>query len=86
MGLDVILDDFLIQILSGLIVASIIGAATGFYILIHCVHKQRDDIALMKKATIICFSFIIKDTKEFHGKDMTDIKQLYEELIKDLKG
>ena len=81
MGLDVILDDFLIQILSGLIVASIIGAGSAFYVLINCVHKQRDDIALMKKATIICFGFIIRDTKEFHGQDMTDIKKLYKELI-----
>ncbi len=82
MGLEMIISDFLIEILSGLIIASIIGAASAFYILIQCVHKQRDDILLMKKATVICFRFIIKDTKEFHGEAMTDIEKLYKELIK----
>ena len=77
-----IIEDFLLQILSGLIIALIIGAGSAFYILIKCVHKQRDDIILMKKATVICFRFIIKDTKEFHGADMTDIEKLYKELIK----
>ncbi len=77
-----ILDDLLIQILSGLIVASIIGASTSFYILIKCVHRQAHDITLMKKATAICFRFIMKDTNEFHGEDMTDIEKLYKELIK----
>ena len=76
-----LLNDFLIDILIGLIISAIIGAATSFYILIKCVHKQRDDIALMKKATVICFRFIIKDTKEFHGEEMTDIDVLYRELI-----
>ncbi len=76
------LNDFLLEILSGLILVAIIGAASSFYILIKCVHKQRDDIQLMKKATIVAFSFIVKDTREFHGQDMTDIEQLYKDLIK----
>lgn len=76
-----LLTDILIEILVALIIASIIGAASAFYILIQCVHKQRDDIVLMKKATVICFRFIIRDTKEFHGEEMTDIEKLYKELI-----
>lgn len=84
MGLEVIIQDFLIEILTGLIMAAIIGAASSFYVLINCVHKQRDDIALMKKATIIVLRFIVKDTKEFHGgKVPTDFEELYKELIKD---
>ena len=76
-----LLTDILIEILVALIIAAIIGAASAFYILIQCVHKQRDDIVLMKKATVICFRFIIRDTKEFHGEEMTDIEKLYKELI-----
>ena len=77
------INDFLIEILTGLIIAAIIGAGGSFYILINCVHKQRDDIALMKKATIIVLGFIVKDTKEFHGEMPTDFEKLYKELIKD---
>ena len=77
-----VIGDFFLQILSGLIVASIIGASTSFIVLMKCVHKQQQDIKLMKKATIIAFRSIVKDTKEFHGEDMTDIEKLYKELIK----
>ncbi len=84
MGLEMIISDFLIEILTGLIIAAIIGAATSFYILIKCVHKQKDDIALMKKATIIVLRFIVKDRQHFHGGEMlTDFEKLYKELIKD---
>jgi len=76
-----LLTDIIIEILVALIIAAIIGAAGSFYILIKCVHQQRDDIVLMKKATVICFRFIIRDTKEFHGEEMTDIEKLYKELI-----
>lgn len=87
MGLDVILSDFLIQVLSGLIVASIIGAGTSFYILIKCVHRQATDIALMKKATIVVLSMIAKDTQRLHGDEhgLGDLQDLYKELIKNSK-
>jgi len=81
MGLEMLIDEFLISILSGLILASIIGAATSFYVLIKCVHKQRDDIALMKKATVIVLRFIVRDTQDFHGEMPTDFEKLYKELI-----
>ena len=42
-----LLTDILIEILVALIIAAIIGAASAFYILIQCVHKQRVDIVLM---------------------------------------
>ena len=82
MGPDVIFDDFLAQILSGLIVESIIGAATSFYILIKCVHRQAKDLALMKKATAIVFNLIARDTARLHGEHgLTDIDEIYKELI-----
>ncbi len=85
MGLDVIIDNFLIEILSSLIVASIIGAATSFVVLIRCVHKQANDIALMKKATAIVFKIIATDTKRLHGDEygMSDLDDIYKALVKD---
>lgn len=82
MGLEMIIGDFLIQVLSGLIIAAIIGAATSFAILIRCVHKQARDIALMKKANIIVIGMIVKDTKRLHGdENVTDVEKVYKELI-----
>ena len=84
MGLDLLLDDFLIQILSGLIVASIIGAGTSFFILIRCVHRQRTDIALMKKAMVYTLRIIAKDTQMLHGDNhnLSDIDDIFKELMK----
>lgn len=84
MGLDVIFSDFLISVLSGLIVASIIGAATSFAVLIKCVHRQAQDLALMKKATIIVFNLIARDTARLHGDEhnLTDIDEIYKALVK----
>ncbi len=84
MGLDVIIDDLLAQILSGLIVASIIGAATSFYVLIRCVHKQRTDIALMKKAMVFTLRMIAKDTQALHGDNhsLADLDEIFKDLLK----
>lgn len=84
MGLDLIFDDFLVQILSGLIVASIIGAATSFFILIRCVHRQRNDIASMKKAMIYTLRLIAKDTQLLHGDKHTleGIDDVFKDLLK----
>ena len=82
MVFELIFDDFLAQLLSGLIVASIIGAASSFFVLIRCVHKQAEDIKLMKKATIIVLKMIAKDTKRIHGDEhFSDIETVYRELI-----
>ena len=85
MGPDVILDDFLVQILSGLIVAAIIGAATSFFVLIRCVHRQRTDIALMKKAMVYTLRLIAKDTQLLHGDKHTleGIDGVFKDLLKD---
>lgn len=84
MGLDVIMDDFFAQILSGLIVASIIGAATSFYILIRCVHRQRNDITLMKRAMVYTLRIIAKDTQQLHGDNhnLSDLDEIFKDLLK----
>lgn len=82
MDLGMILDSFLVEILSGLIVASIIGAASSFYILIKCVHRQRQDISLMKKAMIFTLRLIARDTQVLHGDNHTldGIDEIFKEL------
>jgi len=86
MGLEMIIDDFLISILSGLILASIIGAATSFYILIKCVHKQASDLALMKRATAFVLRRQVQETKQLHPEakdEIEDLEKTYKELIKE---
>ncbi len=84
MGPDVILDDFFAQILSGLIVASIIGAATSFYVLIRCVHRQRNDITLMKRAMVYTLRIIARDTQQLHGDNhnLSDLDEIFKDLLK----
>ena len=84
MGLDMILDDFLIQVLSGLIVASIIGAGTSFWYLIRLVLKLRRDNALMKKAMIYTLRIIAKDTQRLHGDNhsLGDLDEIFKDLSK----
>ena len=77
-----IVEGILIEVLAYVIIAGIIGAGSSFAILYRHVNKLRNDILLMKKATIIAFRIIVKDTKEFHGEDMTDIEKLYRDLIR----
>lgn len=86
MGLDVIIDNFLVEILSGLIVVSIIGASTSFYVLIKCVHKQKDDIKLMKRATAFVLRRQVQETKHLHPErkdEIEDLEKTYKELIKE---
>jgi hypothetical protein len=84
MGPDLLLDDFLIKTLSGLIVASIIGAATSFTVLIRCVHRQANDLALMKKAMVLALRLIAKDTQKLHGDNhnLSDIDDIFKDLMK----
>ncbi len=84
MGLDMILDDFFIQVLSGLIVASIIGAGTSFFVLIRLVLKLRTDNALMKKAMIYTLRIIAKDTQMLHGDNhnLGDLDKVFKDLMK----
>ncbi len=83
MGLDMILDDFFIQVLSGLIVASIIGAGTSFFVLIRLVLKLRTDNALMKKAMIYTLRVIAKDTQRLHGDNhnLGDLDEIFKDLM-----
>jgi len=75
-------NELLIEIMVGLIIAAILGAASSFFIMYKCIHKQAQDMQLMKKATIICYRFIVKDSKRLHSEeDITDIEKIYKDLI-----
>jgi len=81
-----VIDDFLIDILIGLIIAAIIGAGASFTVLIRCVHTQAGDIALMKKATAFVLRRQVQETKQLHpdNKDeIEDLEKTYNELIKE---
>lgn len=84
MGLDLIFDDFLAQILSSLIVAAIIGAATSFFLLKRCLTKQGNDLASMKKAMIYTLRLIARDTQQLHGDthSLKDIDEIFKDLMK----
>lgn len=75
--------DFLIQILAGLIVSAIIGAATSMFILYKCIHSQAEDLKLMKKATAFVLRRQVKETKSLHPEAHDEIEDL-EKTYKDL--
>ena len=78
-----IIDAVLIEVLAGLIVASMVGAGSSFYIIYKCVHKQRQDIALMKKATAFVLRRQVQETKQLHPEqkdEIEDLEKTYKEL------
>ena len=75
--------DLLIQVLAGLIVASIVGAFSFSFILYKCVHKQALDMQLMKKATAFVLRRQVQETKTLHPEAIDEIEDL-EKTYKDL--
>lgn len=77
--------DLLVQILAGLIVAAIIGAASSMFILYKCIHKQALDMKLMKKATAFVLRRQVQETKTLHPESIEEIEDLektYNDLVK----
>lgn len=77
--------DLLVQILAGLIVAAIIGAASSMFILYKCIHKQAQDMQLMKKATAFVLRRQVQETKTLHPESIEEIEDLektYNDLVK----
>lgn len=77
--------DLLVQILAGLIVAAIIGAASSMFILYKCIHKQAQDMQLVKKATAFVLRRQVQETKTLHPESVEEIEDLektYNDLIK----
>ena len=81
--IDVEVNDILIQILAGLIIAAIIGAASSMFILYKCIHRQAQDMRLMKKATAFVLRRQVQETKTLHPEAKDEIEDL-EKTYKDL--
>jgi len=78
-------DDLLMQIVAGLIIAAIIGAASSFFIMYKCIHKQAQDMQLMKKATAFVLRRQVQETKTLHPEridEIEDLEKTYRDLIK----
>lgn len=78
-------DELLIQILAGLIIAAIIGAASSMFILYKCIHRQAQDMKLMKKATTFVLRRLVQEFKTLHPEkvdEIEDLEKTYRDLIK----
>ena len=86
MGIITLETDLLIEILGGLIVAAMIGAFSSFIIMYRCIHKQAQDMKLMKKATAFVLRRQVQETKTLHPDEIDEIEDLektYKDLIDD---
>ena len=82
------INDLFIQILSGLIIAAIIGAASSMFILYKCIHKQAQDMKIMKKATAFVLRRQVQETKALHPEkvdEIEDLERTYKDLINNSK-
>lgn len=82
---NMFVNEFVMEIMVGLIIVAIIGAATSFYILHKCVHKQAQDMQLMKKATAFVLRRQVQETKLLHPEkidEIEDLEKTYKDLVK----
>lgn len=85
--IEMYVNEMLMEIVIVLICAAIIGAASSFYMLIKCVHKQGRDMKLMKKATAFVLRRQVQETKSLHPEQIDEIEDLektYKDLIDNL--
>jgi len=75
--------DILIQILSGLIISGITGGILSMFILYKCIHKQGQDMKIMKKATAFVLRRLFQENKALHPEKVDEIEDL-EKTYKDL--
>ena len=84
--MDITLEaNFIMQVLSGLIIAAIVGAASSMFILYKCVHRQAQDMKLMKNATACVLRRQVQETKLLHSAKIDEIEELektYTDLVK----
>ena len=80
----VYVNELLIQILAGLIIAAIIGAASSMFILYKCVHKQAIELKKAKIAFAVVVRLFVTETKRLHPKEsqeILEIEKIYKELL-----
>jgi len=78
-------DELLIQILAGLIIAAIVGAASSMFILYKCVHRQARRINQINKAFVVVLKLLVIDTRKNHpdSEYITEIDKIYKEIVKE---
>ncbi len=72
------------QVLSGLIIAAIVGAASSMFILYKCVHKQAIELKKTKQAFAIVVRLFVSEAKRLHPKqseELIEIEKIYKELM-----
>ncbi len=79
------INDLFIQILSGLIIAAIIGFASFTIVLYKCIHKQARKINSINKAFVVVLKLLVIDTKKNHPESeyIPEIDKIYKEIIAD---
>ena len=73
------------QMLSGLIIAAIVGAFSFSFLMYRCIHRQALDLQLMKKATAFVLRRQVQETKVLHPEakqEIEDLEKTYNDLIK----
>ena len=79
------INDFFIQVLSGLTIAAIVGFATFTFVLYKCIHKQARKINSINKAFVVVLKLLVIDTRKNHpdSKYITEIDKIYKEIVDD---
>ena len=79
------INDLFIQILSGLIIAAIVGFASFTFVLYKCIHKQARKINSINKAFAIVLQLLVIDTRKNHpdSEYITELDKIYKEIVKD---
>jgi len=80
-----LVNDFLIELLAGLVISAIVGIGSFMIILYRCVHKQAYELKSMKKAIAIVLKLLVDDTRKNHpnSKHITQIDKIYKEIVED---
>ena len=79
-----IVDEILIEVMVGLIVIAIVGAAGSFYTLYRCVHRQAIRQQKIETAMAVIVRLFVSQTKRLHPEsteEMTEIEEIYKDLI-----
>lgn len=88
MAEEEIMSELIMQIMSGLIITAIAGGAMSMFVLYKCIHKQAQDMKLMKKATAFVLRRQVQETKTLHPEktdEIEDLEQTYKDLINNSK-
>lgn len=75
--------NFAMQVLSGLIIAAIVGAASSMFILYKCVHKQAAELKKTKIAFAVVVRLFVAQAKILHpkSKELLEIEEIYKDLM-----